>query len=191
MSLTPLDQYGKVLSAADVAAVIAAANLPSLADVQNAIANALSGAGLATSAEVAGVTAAVAAVGPGVTNSLLGVAAQLGMGHSTFSIGAGPTEGVVNSAIAGRKYRIYGFVAMLSGAGGNVTLRSGTTVGAPGNSNLSAVYPMLVGVPLPLVTNAAAGNLALWSTLDNEGILVSKPAAAACVGEVWWSADYV
>lgn len=168
-SLTAWSQTG-------AAAAIAAANLPDTTDVEAACAAAIAAASLATSANVAAIPAAV-----------LGVAVTTyGLGHSTFSFGAGPTEGEVMAPIAGRKFQIYGFVAILSGAGGSVTLRSGTAVNAPGNSNLSAAYPLSVGVPLPIPVNP--NKYPLWTTVDNEGIYVAKPAAGSCIGEVWWVA---
>ena len=143
---------------------------------------AIAGAGLATSGDVAAVPAAVAA-------RLLGIASTFGTGRTPFSFGVGTVEGEVMAPIAGRKFQIHGFVAILSTAGGNVAIRSGLAVGNAGNSNLSASYPMIVGVPLPLITNAS--DLPLWTTANNQGIYVAKPNAAICVGEVWWSAAFV
>jgi len=150
--------------------------------VQAAAAAAIAGAGLATTGDVAGVPAAVAA-------RLLGIASTFGVGRTPFSFGVGTVEGEVMAPIAGRRFQIHGFVAILSTAAGNVAIRSGLAVGDAGNSNLSASYPMIVGVPLPLITNAS--DLPLWTTLDNQGIYVGKPNAAICVGEVWWSAPFV
>lgn len=168
-SLTTLAQTGAT-------AAIVAANLPDTADVQAACAAAIAAASLATSASVAAIPAAV--LGVGVTT--------YGLGHSTFSFGAGSTEGEVMAPIAGRKFQIYGFVAILSGAGGNVTLRSGTAVNAPGNSDLSASYPLIVGAPLPIPVNP--NTYPLWTTVNSEGIYVAKPVGGACIGEVWWVA---
>jgi hypothetical protein len=171
----------KASSAAALSDAIGGALLTS-GQVQAAASAAIAGAGLATAGDVSGVPNAVAA-------TLLGVASTLGVGHTPFSFGVGTVEGEVMPPIAGRKFQIHGFVAILSTASGNVAIRSGLAVGDAGNSNLSASYPMIVGVPLPLVTNGS--NLPLWTTADNQGIYVAKPNAAICVGEVWWSAAFV
>jgi hypothetical protein len=75
---------------------------------------------------------------------------------------------------------------MLSAAAGSVALRSGIAVNNAGNSNLSALYPMIVGVPLPFVGNA--NKYPLWTSLNNQGIYVSKPNTGVLVGELWWVA---